>query len=121
MAEDTTTEKEVELTEQATTILELMETVAEVNESFFHLIFPEEWKGWDIEDQLRLRKVLEMFFASASIMREKFDGDVWKGHADGTVNLLVNSIRKQREGDTPGRKKEELSPASLLAKRLNKK
>lgn len=100
-------------------------TIAEQSESLFTLMFgivhTEEWKTYEFDNQKIVRSLVEQYYAAASIIREKFDSDVWKGHANGTVSPEIESVRKQREGDTPGKKAEPVTPASLLKKRLSKK
>ena len=103
---------------------EAIEAIAQSQLTLFETLFTdtfgETWKTWSEDDQVSFRNVIDAYVASASIIREKFDGDVWKGHADGTVSLVVTSVRKQREGDTPGKKAKVLTPAEILAKRLGK-
>jgi hypothetical protein len=103
---------------------EAVTLIAESSHSLFEAMFDithtEDWKMFDLDDQIDFRNTLEEYYAAACIIREKFDSDVWKGHANGTVNPLVKSIRKQREGDTPGKKAEPKTAASLLKKRLSK-
>jgi hypothetical protein len=98
----------------------IAQSVGQTYELVFGTVFAEDWKTYPLEEQISFRNVLEEYFAGASLIREKFDADVWKGHANGTVSPSVDSIRKQREGDTPGRKAEPVTAASLLAKRLKK-
>jgi hypothetical protein len=86
----------------------------------FDIVYAEEWKNWDIEEHVMFRNVLEEYCAQAAINREKFDSDVWKGHANGTVSPTVESVRKQRDGEKPGKKAEPVTASSLLAKRLKK-
>ena len=109
----TVTEREEEIAAIALSALTLFESV-------FTPTFSEEWKTWEVQEQRAFRDVIDAYVASSSIVREKFDGDVWKGHSDGTVSLLVTSVRKQREGDAPGKKAKVLTPAEILAKRLGK-
>lgn len=107
------TGREMEIEAIAQSQLSLFETL-------FTTVFTESWKTWTIQEQIAFRNVIDAYVAASSIVREKFDGDVWKGHSDGTVSLLVESVRKQREGDTPGKKAKVLTPAEILAKRLGK-
>lgn len=109
-----------EETERDGAIAYLAFLVDEVHTYFFNVTFSREWKTWDLEEQLAFRNAIEALFAVGSLHRETFDSEVWKGHSDGTVNPLVTSIRKQREGDAPGKKAEPVTPQSLLAKRLKK-
>ena len=88
--------------------------------SVFAIVFGCEWKSMETADAIAFRNLLEAFVAGANMLREKFDSDVWKGHSDGTVDLTIESIRKQREGEKPGKKAAELTPAEVLAKRLKK-
>jgi hypothetical protein len=89
-------------------------------EELFPTVFGTEWKTMEEADAVAFRDLLEAFVTGANMLREKFDGDVWKGHSDGTVSIAIQSVRKARTGDTPGRKAKELTPAELLAKRLAK-
>lgn len=107
-------------TEVQAEIAVITHSVGSVFEVIFGTTFSENWKSYTLEEQLAFRNVVEAFYAAACIVREKFDADVWKGHSDGTVNLLVTSVRKQRTGEAPGKKKAELTPAEILAKRLAK-
>ena len=79
-----------------------------------------DWKQLDVSDQVIFRDTLEAYFGAASMLKEKFDSQVWAGHSDGTVSEDITSIRKEREGDAPGRKAKVLTPAEKLAKRLGK-
>ena len=88
--------------------------------TFFFDVLGEEWKAWEVDEQIVLRDTLETFVSGANLLREKFDAAVWAGHSDGTVSVKVQSIRQQRTGDKPGRKAAELSPAEILAKRISK-
>jgi hypothetical protein len=117
---ETNTNTEVEATETESAIAFLAYEVDRLNNYFFDAIYSEGWKSWENSEQVAFRDTLEAFVAAAAIQREKFDGDVWKGHADGTVSLEVESIRAQRTGDKPGKKAEPVTAASLLAKRLKK-
>jgi len=89
-------------------------------ESMFDITHTEDWKNFPVEYQITFRDLVEQYYAAACIIREKFDSDVWKGHANGTVDPSVTSVRKQREGDKPGKKAEPVTAASLLKKRLSK-
>lgn len=121
MEENTVTEPEVTpLTEKEEEIAAIAQTALSLFENIFTTTFTEAWKNWTVQEQRQFRDVIDAYVASSSIVREKFDGDVWKGHSDGTVSLLVQSVRKQREGDTPGKKAKVLTPAEILAKRLGK-
>ena len=122
MEENVTTEPEVLAeTERMAEIAILVQLTGNVYEAFYGITHSEDWKSFEIvEEQLAFRNALAEFYLAACIVREKFDSDVWKGHSDGTVNLLVTSIRKQREGDAPGKKAAPVTAASLLAKRLAK-
>ena len=86
----------------------------------FDTVFGADWKAMDVADAIAFRDTLEAYVAGANMLREKFDGDVWKGHSDGTVSIDITSIRKQRDGDKPGKKAVELTAAEKLAKRLSK-
>ena len=87
-------------------------------EELFPVVFTGEWKSMSESDAINFRNVLEAYVKAAGMLREKFDADVWAGHADGTVAPIIKSIRAPRTGDKPGRKAAELTPAELLAKRL---
>lgn len=100
---------------------EIAELIQTLFAEMFGIVHTEDWKGYELDDQKVVRGLVETYYASASIIREKFDADVWKGHANGTVNPEIESVRKQREGDTPGKKAEPKTAESVLAKRLNKK
>lgn len=89
-------------------------------EDLFATVFGSEWKSMEVTEAKAFRDLLEAFVTGANMLREKFDGDVWKGHSDGTVSTEIQSIRQQRTGDKPGRKAAELTPAEILAKRLSK-
>lgn len=89
-------------------------------EELFPLVYSADWKNLEVAEQIVLRAKLEGFVAGANMLREKFDAAVWAGHSDGTVSVEIQSIRKQREGDKPGRKAKDLTPAEILAKRLSK-
>ena len=80
----------------------------------------EDWKVDDEPTMILFRDSLEAYFGAASMLKEKFDATVWAGHSDGTVPESITSIRKEREGDAPGRKAKVLTPAEKLAKRLGK-
>lgn len=86
----------------------------------FDTVFGGDWKAMDVADAIAFRDKLEAYVAGANMLREKFDSDVWKGHSDGTVSIDIQSIRKQRDGDKPGKKAAELTAAEKLAKRLSK-
>lgn len=111
----------VEPTEQEREIALIAQMIGNVFELVFGVTFNEKWKTYTLPEQKMFREVVEQYYAAACIIREKFDSDVWKGHANGTVNPQIESIRKEREGDTPGKKAEPKTPQSVLAKRLNKK
>ena len=115
-----TTNPEATVSEDGAAMIALSERVKETFEDLFSVVFAEEWKSYHLADQKLVREVLATMVNAGNILREKFDGDVWKGHADGTVSPEVESIRKQREGDTPGKKAKVLTPAEILAKRLAK-
>lgn len=89
-------------------------------DAFFGIVWSEDWKQFEVSEQVLFRDLIEQYFAQASVIREKFDADVWKGHSNGTVDPSVTSVRKQREGDTPGKKAEKPTADSVLAKRLKK-
>jgi hypothetical protein len=86
----------------------------------FSIVFGAEWKSMEDDEAIAFRNLLEAFVTGANMLREKFDGDVWKGHSDGSVSVKIQSVRQQRTGDKPGRKAAELTPAEVLAKRLKK-
>ena len=88
-------------------------------EDLFPIVFGGEWKS-DADGGIAFRNLLEAFVTGANMLREKFDADVWAGHSDGTVPVTVQSVRKARTGDTPGKKAKVLTPAEILAKRLAK-
>lgn len=102
-----------------------LDEIAEWNSDLFGELFgivhTEDWKTYELGEQLVVRSIVEAYYAAASIIREKFDADVWKGHANGSVDPQVESVRKQREGDRPGKKAEPKTAESVLSKRLNKK
>jgi hypothetical protein len=89
-------------------------------DTMFGVVWSEEWKTFPVLEQIAFRDLVEQYHAQAAVIREKFDADVWKGHSNGTVDPLVESIRKAREGDAPGKKAEKPTPDSILAKRLKK-
>jgi 2',3'-cyclic-nucleotide 2'-phosphodiesterase (5'-nucleotidase family) len=113
-------ETETEVTEVECQIAYLVFELDRINNLFFAVTFTEDWKSYTLEEQLAFRNSVEVLSGVANIHREKLDADIWKGHANGTVNQLVTSIRKEREGDKPGKKAEPPTAASLLAKRLKK-
>ena len=86
----------------------------------YDTVFGGAWKAEEVADAVTFRDTLAAYVAGANMLREKFDSDVWNGHSDGTVSLEITSIRKQREGDAPGKKAVELTAAEKLAKRLGK-
>jgi hypothetical protein len=86
----------------------------------FGIVWSEEWKSFELLEQIAFRDFVQAYLAQATIIREKFDADVWKGHANGTVDIAVESIRKEREGDAPGKKATPPTADSILAKRLKK-
>ena len=86
----------------------------------FDSVFASDWKAMELADAIAFRNTLEAYVAGANMLREKFDSDVWAGHSDGTVSIDIESIRKQRTGDAPGKKAVELTAAEKLAKRLSK-
>lgn len=102
-------------------LVELAELISKLFDGMFGIVHTEDWKGYELDDQKVVRGMVETYYASACIIREKFDSDVWKGHANGTVSVEIESIRKEREGDAPGKKAEPKTAASVLAKRLGKK
>ena len=112
------TDEVVEPTEVESSIAYLIYQVAAVNDFFFDVTYSEDWKGWTLEEQLLFRKAVKALASSGNIHREKFDEVVWKGHSNGTVNPLVASLRKQREGDAPGKKATKPTAAEILAKRM---
>lgn len=89
-------------------------------EMLFPIVFGGEWKGMSEPDAIAFRDLLEAFVKGASMLREKFDGDIWAGHSDGTVSVSIKSVRAPRTGDKPGVKAKVLTPSELLAKRLGK-
>lgn len=89
-------------------------------EYLFPIVFGETWKSMTEEEAISFRNLLEAFIAGANMLREKFDGDVWKGHSDGTVPVSIQSVRAARTGDKPGKKAAEPTLDELLAKRLKK-
>lgn len=113
-------ENETEVSEIVQYLTELGDMINVAYSSLFTPIFSEDWKNAEEAEQLVLREVLNVLCTAGNVLREKFDGDVLKGHADGTVPNVVESIRKQREGDTPGKKAKVLTPAEILAKRMKK-
>lgn len=109
-------------TERMAEIAILAQLTGNVYEAFYGLTHTEDWKAFEtLDEQLAFRNAIAEFYLAACIIRERFDSDVWKGHSNGTVDLLVTSVRKQREGDTPGKKAEVPTAAGLLAKRLKGK
>ena len=88
-------------------------------ETLFPIVFGSEWKNMEAADSVNFRNLLEAFVTGANMLREKFDGDVWAEHALGNFSN-IDSIRKARTGDKPGKKPAEVTAASLLAKRLKK-
>jgi len=86
----------------------------------FPTVFGGEWKTMSEEEAIAFRNKLEAYVKGANLLREKFDSDVWSGHSDGTVNIAIKSIRAARTGDKPGAKAKVLTPAEILAKRLDK-
>lgn len=114
-------EEVVETTEEViaedTSVSDAMTTTIE---DLFSTVFAAEWKTMEDEEAIAFRNLLEAFVTGANMLREKFDGDVWKGHSDGTVSTDIQSVRKQRDGEKPGRKAAELTPAEVLAKRLKR-
>jgi hypothetical protein len=88
-------------------------------ETLFPTVFGSEWKTMSESDAIEFRNLLEAFVAGASMLREKFDADVWAEHATGKFTN-IKSVRAPRTGDKPGRKPAEVTAASLLAKRLKK-
>jgi len=113
-------ETEIVVTEQEAEIALIANQVGSVFELIFGVTHTEDWKQYTVTEQIAFRNVVEAFFVAACIVREKFDADVWKGHSNGTVNPLIQSVRKQREGDKPGKKAEVPTAQSMLAKRLAK-
>jgi len=99
------------------TVADAMETTIT---DLFSIVFGAEWKTMEEEEAVAFRNLLEAFVTGANMLREKFDGDVWKGHSDGSVSVKIQSVRAQRTGDKPGKKAAELTPAEILAKRLKK-
>jgi hypothetical protein len=113
-------EVEREVSERECAIAYLHYEINRLNDMFFAGTWTEDWKTWTPEEIALFRGAIEALHGCGSLHREKFDSTVWKGHSDGTVNPTVESIRKQREGDAPGKKAEVLTPAQILAKRLKK-
>jgi hypothetical protein len=107
-------------TEQEAEIALIAQSVGQVFELIFGVTHTEDWKKYTLSEQKMFRDVVEQYYAAACIVREKFDADVWKGHSNGTVSPTIESIRKQREGEKPGKKAETPTAASILAKRLKK-
>lgn len=91
-----------------------------LNDEFFPVVWTEDWKNWTLAEQLEFQKVIEVLYALACTWKEKFDATVWAGHANGTVDLAIKSIRQERTGDKPGRKAAPVTAESILAKRLKK-
>jgi hypothetical protein len=113
--------EEVEMSENETETTSVVSDAMTVTISdLFATVFGNEWMTMELSDAIAFRNLLEAFVTGANMLREKFDGAVWQGHSDGTVSVEIQSVRKQRTGDTPGRKAKELTPAELLAKRLTK-
>jgi hypothetical protein len=110
----------IEPTETECAIAYLTYEFDRINNLLFAVTFSEDWKQYTVPEQIAFRNMLEVLGGVSNLHREKFDADVWKGRANGTVDPSVTSIRKEREGDKPGRKAEPVTAASLLAKRLKK-
>jgi hypothetical protein len=110
----------VEVTEEAALIAFLEYRVQDLHKWLFQVTYSEAWKGWDIEDQKAFRALIQTLFGMTAVHKEKFDADVWKGHANGTVSVLIQSIRQERTGDKPGKTAAPITPESILAKRLKK-
>jgi hypothetical protein len=86
----------------------------------FPIVFGETWKTMPLDEAVQFRNLLEAYCAAGSMLREKFDADVWAGHSAGTVDTAIKSVRTRNEGKTPGKTAKVLTPAELLAKRLKK-
>lgn len=107
-------------TEVESSIAYLVFELDRLNTYFFNVTYTEDWKSWTLDEQKAFRSLIEVLAGVASLHREKFDSDVWKGHANGTVHPDIESIRAERTGEKPGKKAEIPTAASLLAKRLKK-
>jgi hypothetical protein len=120
MDTNTPAETEVEPTEMEGVIAYLAYQQRENYKNFYSVVWSEDWKSFELAEQILLRDTIEQFFLTASLIKEKFDATVWKGHSDGTVSPTIESIRKQREGDAPGRPATKPTADSVLEKRLKK-
>ena len=107
-------------TETECVIAYLVFELDRLNNLFFAVTFTEDWKNFTETEQIAFRDSVEVLSGVANLHREMIDADIWKGHANGTVSEAVKSIRKEREGEKPGKKAEVPTAASLLAKRLKK-
>lgn len=110
----------VEATEVECLVAYLTFELKRVHDYLFAVTYSEDWKTWTLPEQLAFRELIETLNGVTAVHKEKFDADVWKGHANGTVNIAVKSIRAERTGDTPGKKAAPITAESILAKRLKK-
>jgi len=107
-------------TDIASQIAYLVDELKIVHDHFFAVTYSEDWKNWTLDEQKAFNKAVETLNGVANVHREKFDADVWKGHANGTVSPQIESIRAERTGDTPGKKAAPITADSILNKRLKK-
>jgi hypothetical protein len=86
---------------------------------YFTVIRSEEWKTWELETILKFILEYKSFAQFANDLRSTLDKAIWAGHADGTVDPTVESIRTQTESDKPkGRKPIEMTEAERMLKKL---
>lgn len=72
--------------------------------AFAPAIMTGDWKNWDVSVQVQFVTEFGKAYAAIGNLRSTLDSAIWAGHEDGSVDSKVKSIRKQREGDKPGRK-----------------
>lgn len=81
----------------------------------------KEWTKWSAEDQVKLSAFMLKLDAVFGSLRQPYDQTVWALKASGKLTKGVESVRVQPSGDKPGRKAEERTAESVLAKRLAKR
>jgi hypothetical protein len=89
--------------------------------ALYPIVVTESWKAHTEEDQQMLRSVIYTGKTVFETLRQKFDQTVWDGHEDGSVSVLIESVRAKGDykNGKPGRK--ALTPSEVLERALNRK
>ena len=72
--------------------------------AFAPFIMTGDWLKLSATDRVTFATEWAKLIEGVGKVNAKFNQTVWAGHTDGSISEDVKPTRKQREGDTPGRK-----------------